>query len=368
MRRRVDAVCAIMAGGSGTRFWPVSRVNRPKQMLPLGSGPKSLLRDAYERAARACGTSRVLVVTARRLVDAVAAQLPELDAGAILGEPTPRSTAPCIAWAAARVVRDLGDVPIAALPSDHRIDGDDQFVAALGRAAELARDGWIVTFGIRPHRPETGYGYVRAGADLGSGASAVGAFIEKPDAARAAELAAEPNVFWNSGMFVFSAERILAEIAARLPETARLARELREAPADREPEIVDRLFPACESISIDYGIMEEANRVAVVKAEFEWSDIGSWDALAESASNTDDPTATTALGPTAAKVEMPAVGSARSLVWTENAARKAVAIVGADDLIVVDTDDALLVCRRGASQDVRAVVDALRKRRRDDLL
>lgn len=358
----LQPVCAIMAGGSGTRFWPLSRRDRPKQLLALGPDDRTLLRAAYERAAAVFAPERILVVTAERLAAAVAAQIPELPAFRILAEPAPRSTAPCLAWAAARTMRDFGDVPVAALPSDHVIVGDDAFAEAMTRAVELAREGWIATFGIPPERPETGYGYIRAGADLGRGAFAAAGFIEKPDAARAARLAAEPGVFWNSGMFVFPAAGMLAQIDARLPATARFARAVERSAAGREPETVAGLFAACESISIDHAVMEKADRVAVVEARFAWSDIGSWDAAAPPAGRSD------ATGGPAGGPVVLAPGASRIFVRSEAGSRRVVAVVGLDDVIVVDTDDALLVCRRGASQDVRTVVEELRRLGMEDLL
>lgn len=362
MQRSNDAVCAIMAGGSGTRFWPLSRFDRPKQMLALGGDRRTLLRTAFERAASLFPLERILVVTAQRLAGAVATEIPELPTSSILGEPVPRSTAPCLAWAAARAMREFGDVPIAAVAADHAIAGDAAYAVAMSRAVDLAREGWIATFGVPPDRPETGYGYVRAAADLGRDAFAVDSFIEKPDAAKAERLVREPNVFWNSGMFVFSAARMLAEVDARLPATAKFADAVRQADPALEPAVVAERFPACESISIDHAVMERAERVAVVVARFEWDDVGSWDAAAKLA----DLSGPSAAGPNV--VEVVTAGAKGTFVRSDAPGRRVVAVVGVDDLMVVDTGDALLVCRRGAAQDVRSIVDQLRKRGLDDLL
>ncbi len=353
----LDAVCAIMAGGAGTRFWPLSRFSRPKQLLALGDDRRSLLQLAFDRARALFPPERLLVVTGGRLADAVAAQLPDLPRAQILAEPSPRSTAPCIAWAAARAVRDFGDVPLAAVPSDQLVDGADAYADAFRRAAELARDGWIVTFGIPPSRPETGFGYVRGGRALGGEAFEVERFIEKPDRTKAERLLAEGGVWWNSGMFVFPARRMLDEIRGRLPQTGRFADALLRAGPAEEARVVEEGFAACEAISIDYAVMEKAERVAVVAARFGWSDVGSWDAVADRAP--------------AAAGEGPLVLAERApnaFVRSEAAGRKVVAVVGLDDVIIVDTADALLVCRRGASQDVRVVVEELKKRGRGDLV
>jgi mannose-1-phosphate guanylyltransferase/mannose-6-phosphate isomerase len=348
----LDAACAIMAGGAGTRFWPLSRFSRPKQLLALGGDERSLLRMAFERARALFPAERILVVTGVRLAEAVAAQLPELARGQILAEPVPRSTAPCIAWAAARALRDFGDVPVAAVPSDQLISGDAAYAAAMERAVELARGGWIATFGIPPTRPETGFGYVQAGAALGADAFAVARFLEKPDRPTAEKLVADPTVSWNSGMFVFPARRMFDELRARLPATSAFAEALASSAAGDEAHIVQERFEGCESISIDYGVMERAERVAVVVARFGWSDVGSWDAVAEQAAvGSGGASATLVLRERAAG----------AFVRSESAGRKVVAVVGLDDVIVVDTDDALLVCRKGSSQDVREIVEKLRK-------
>ena len=353
----LDAVCVIMAGGAGTRFWPLSRFSRPKQLLALGDDPRSLLQLAWDRARALFPPERILVVTGARLADAVAAQLPDLPRAQILPEPSPRSTAPCIAWAAARVFRDFGDVPLAAVPSDQLVEGAEAYASAFRRAVELAREGWIVTFGIPPSRPETGFGYVRGGRALGEGAFEVESFLEKPDRAKAERLLAEGGVYWNSGMFVFPARRMLDEIRQRLPETARFAEALLHAGRDAEARVVEEGFAACESISIDYAVMEQAERVAVVAARFDWSDVGSWDAVADRAS------ADVSGGP------LVLAERARNVfVRSDAAERKVVAVVGLDDVLVVDTPDALLVCRRGMSQDVRAIVEELKKRGRGELV
>ena len=353
----LDAACAIMAGGAGTRFWPLSRFQRPKQLLAFGNDPRSLLRLTFDRARALFPLERIIVVTGERLVEVVAAQLPELPPAQILAEPTPRSTAPCIAWAAARVLRDCGDLPVAAVPSDHLVTGDDAFAAAFARAADLARDGWIATFGVPPTRPDTGFGYVQAGRDLGGDAFEVSRFLEKPDRERAGKLIAQGDVSWNSGMFVFPAGRMLDEIRDRLPETGRFADAVRSAPAADERRIVGERFASCESTSIDYGVMEKASRVAVVLARFGWSDVGSWDVAAELSA-----------GGQGASPEL--VGERADGLWvrSEGSGRKVVAVVGLQDVIVVDTEDALLVCRRGSSQDVRSVVETLVRRGRRDLV
>ena len=354
----LDASCAIMAGGAGTRFWPLSRYDRPKQLLALGGGGRSLLQLAWDRARALFPLERILVVTGERLVEAVGEQLPDLPRSQILAEPVPRSTAPCIAWAAARAHRDFGEGVLAAVPSDQWIEGEAAYGAAFARAASLAREGWIVTFGIPPSRPETGFGYVQAGAALGDDAFAIARFLEKPDRERAERLIAGGGVFWNSGMFVFSTGRMLEELRARLPETGRFADAVVAAGAAGEARAVAERFAGCEAISIDYGVMERAERAAVVAARFGWSDVGSWDAVAERGA------AEAASGGTLV-VCRDAPGT---WVRSEAAGRKVVAVVGVGDAIVVDTDDALLVCRRGSSQEVRAVVEELKARGRGDLL
>src|SRR5512139_1888804 len=216
-----EVYAVIMAGGAGTRFWPLSRRARPKQLLPLGPGSASLLRATVDRIAPLVPPARVLVVTSEELADATARELPEVPRANILAEPVGRNTAPCVGWAAAVVRRRAPEGVLAVLPADHHIGEPERFLAALRTAIAAAEGGDLVTVGIQPTRPETGYGYLELGESMGSGVFRAARFVEKPDLARAQEFLASGRFLWNSGMFFFRADVVLREIASHLPELAR---------------------------------------------------------------------------------------------------------------------------------------------------
>jgi len=348
----------IMAGGAGTRFWPASRAERPKQLLPLAGDPDEVLLAAtVRRLAPLIPAARVAIATGARLLDATARALPEVPRENLLAEPIPRNTAPCIGWATATIARRDPDAVIAVLPSDHFIGDEEAFRATVARAIESARDGRITTIGILPTRPDTGYGYIEVGRALGGGAYAVERFVEKPGRELAEEYVGGGRHVWNAGMFFFRASAMLAAIDAHLPALATGLRALDAAAArGEEAAALADVFPTLPAISIDHGVMEKARDLAVVKGDFGWNDVGSWESAWELAPKDAHGNAL----PSGAI----AVDAHGNLVrdMTAGSARKVIALVGVDDLVVVETDDALLVMPRGRAQDVRAVVDALKAR------
>lgn len=352
-RRRRYAV--IMAGGAGTRFWPWSRGAEPKQLLPLATDA-SMLADTVERVSGQIPASNVFVVTSQRLRRAVGRELPELPADQILCEPVGRNTAPCVAWAADEIGRRCPDAVTAVLPADHVVAPKRAFLADLAIAMAVAdREECLVTFGIRPTRAETGYGYVRAGKPL-SGSSGLGrvrrvaSFHEKPTAARARAFLRRGGFYWNSGMFVWRCDVISREIAEHLPSLARGMGSLESARRRGRlpPRALRAIYPRLPSISIDHGVMERSSRVAVVPASFAWNDIGSWDAVASVWPHDADGNAT--------RDPLVAVDARKNVVATRG---KPVALLGVSGLAVVDAGDAILVCRRDRAQDVREIVAAL---------
>ncbi len=347
----------IMAGGAGTRFWPASRARRPKQLLPLaGRADEALLAATVRRVLPLCPWERVLVVTASHLADATREVLPELPPENLLAEPCARNTAPCIAWAAATIRRRDPDATVMVLPADHHIADEEGFRAALGRAIAAAQTD-IATIGIRPTRPETGYGYIEIGEPIAEGVHRVARFIEKPDRARAERYAVSGEHLWNSGMFFFRARAMLDAVRAHLPDLASgIDRIDRAAEHGDEAAEVARTFPTLPSVSIDHGVMEKAARLAVVPGSFGWSDVGSWQSAWELAAKD---------GESNAAPESAVLVDARgNLVCDLRAAAgsRVIALVGVSDLVVVETDDALLVMPRERAQDVRAVIEALKAR------
>ncbi len=351
----------ILAGGAGTRFWPASRSTRPKQLLPL-VGDDPLIVETARRVLPICPWERVLVASGRHLAEATARALPELPAANLLVEPTPRNTAPCIGWAAAVVARADPDGVVMVLPSDHHIADPEGFRRVVAQAVESAASGTITTIGLRPTRPETGYGYIEIAGELPAGAAASGAvpvsrFVEKPSRERAEEFVASGRYLWNAGMFFFRARDMLDAIRAHLPALAEgLAKLDRAAAEGDESAELDRTFGALPAVSIDHGVMEHVGKLAVVPGEFGWSDIGSWQAAWELAHKDSDE------NHAPAGTVLVASRGNHVVDLRSGSAKRVIALVGVSDLVVVETDDALLIVPRERAQDVKDVVDALKKR------
>lgn len=348
----------ILAGGSGTRFWPASRQARPKQLLPLaGRADEPLIAATVRRLHPLVTPDRVWIATGARIADATAAVLPDVPRGHILVEPAARNTAAAIGWAAATIARADADAIVCVFPADHFIADEPGFRAVLARAIAAAEAGWITTIGIVPTRPETGYGYIEVGALVSNGVNAVARFVEKPDRERAAGFLAGGKHLWNAGMFFFRASAMRAAIAKHLPALAAGLDRLDAAAArGEEAKALAEVFPALPSISIDHGVLENAEKLAVVPGSFGWNDIGSWEVAWELAPKD-------AAGNVAPEGTV-TVDASNNLVrdLTSTTGAKRFALVGVSDLVIVETDDAVLVIPRERAQDVRAVVDALQKR------
>jgi mannose-1-phosphate guanylyltransferase len=350
---------AILAGGSGTRFWPLSRKARPKQMLRLLGGAP-MLRETMLRLAPAVAPERCLVVCGARHAREVAKILPELPPGRVLAEPTPKNTAAAVALAAIRIGHHDPRALVAILPADHHVGNPAGFRAALSAASKPAKEGYLVTLGITPSRPETGYGYIAAGDALamadGHEVRAVSAFVEKPDRARAEAYVADGSHLWNAGIFVFRADVMRGELARHLPGVS----DPLEAAAARldDPAALAEAWSKVDAISIDHGVMERTNRAAVLPVDFGWSDVGSFASLPEVLEA--DESGNVLVG------DAKALDAAGNVVHA--ASGRPVVVLGARDLVVVDAGDAVLVCPKDRCQDIRRVVEALEAEGRDDLL
>jgi mannose-1-phosphate guanylyltransferase/mannose-6-phosphate isomerase len=360
-------VPVILCGGAGSRLWPMSRQLLPKQFLPLVTG-RSLLQDTALRARAACGDGAAgglpLVVCNEAHRFLVKDQLAEIGASArILLEPAGRSTAAAVAVAALVACQppDADDPVLLILASDHAIRGTDAFNNAVRRAAETAAAGQLVTFGIAATRPDSGFGYIERGDPLpgNAGAFRVARFVEKPSQEKAGAMIATGRAYWNSGMFAFGARRILEELGRLRPDILAAARAaVAQATDDLGFLRLGReAFLACPAEAIDRAVMERTSDAAVIPADFEWSDVGSWDALWELAQKD-------AAG-NAARGDVQLQDTKDSLVFGE---RRLVATLGVEGLIIVDTDDALLVADRSRSQDVREVVEDLKRGNRSEHL
>ena len=352
----------ILAGGGGTRLWPASRQDRPKQLLPLGKRPgEALITATVRRMHPLVATERTWVVTAARHAAEVASAT-GLDAARVIGEPCPRNTAAALGLAAVNVAHTDPDAVIAALPSDHAVADEDEFRVVCERALELAEtQDCIVTVGIRPTRPDTGFGYLQVKSGL-SDVLEVARFIEKPDAARADELARSGETLWNAGMFFFRASRLLADIETHLPDLAaglgRIAEALGAEEQDAYAHAVEAVYPALSRVSIDTGVMEKTQGIVALPGDFGWSDVGTWAALAEL--RPPDLAGNILQGTTYVHD-----ASGNILVSDDDTA---IAALGVTDLVVIKSGNAILVAPRSRVQDVRDLVDHIRAHEGTDYL
>lgn len=343
----------ILAGGSGTRFWPLSRKRRPKQLLAL-EGERSLLRDTVDRLRPLVEPANVWVCTTRVLAEDVRRELPDVPDGQILLEPEGRNTAPAIGWSVRSMPEEARRDVVVVLPSDHRVGDPAAFRDTIACAARaVKREDRVMTLGVTPRWPETGYGYLELeeGSDE-DGVRRVRRFVEKPDLATAERYVASGNHLWNAGIFLFRGTALL-EILGRLqPELARGLEEIAAA-----PNRVGELYPKLPSDSIDYAVMEKLDSIATLPLDCGWSDLGSWAALDEVLPRDDQ--GNTGKGDTLA------LDSEGNLLVSDQGT---IAVLGVRDLVVVRTGDSVLVLPKARSQEVKRLVDELKSRGREDLL
>ncbi|HHY03643.1 MAG TPA: mannose-1-phosphate guanylyltransferase [Thermoanaerobacterales bacterium] len=357
----------IMAGGGGTRFWPLSRLSAPKQFLNI-TGEDSMINNTIKRISGVFPTEQVLIVTNKAqeeiLNKVVLEDIPDIPRENVLIEPMRRNTAACIAYAALLIKKRCGDALMGVFPSDHFIKDTDYFQRILSVACNLAeKHDKIVTIGIKPTYPSTGYGYIKFDREATieleeKTAFEVLDFVEKPDVPKAKAYIENGNYLWNSGMFVWKTSVILSNFERFLPRLYHRIIEIEPyLDGPDEEKILEEVYPKLQSISIDYGIMERAENVAVIPGDFGWSDVGSWDALG-SIFPPDE-------SGNIAKGDYVSIDTRNSIIY---ASERLVAAVGLEDMIVVETEDAILVCPKQKAQDVKRVVETLRKMGREELL
>lgn len=355
-----DLYALILAGGSGTRLWPLSQPHSPKQLLALTDPERSMLRLTVDRLAPLVPPERVIVLTAADHVDQVRSQLPEVPAGQVLGEPAPLGTAAALGLGVAWLRARDPEATMVVLSADHQIAPAEALQADLGRAAALARAGWLVTIGIPPTSPETGFGYIELGETVGAAEGGdgrcrrVSRFVEKPNRAQAEAFLAGERHLWNAGIFAWTVPVIGAAFAAHLPRLAARLDALTTAATEGDAAFAAALPAVWQTIedrtTIDYGIMERAERVACVPAGFEWLDIGSWAAVKDTLPTDEEGNAV--LG------RYLGLDSTGNLIFAPGG--RLVASIGLEGMIVVDTPEALLICPVDRAQEVKRLVDALR--------
>ena len=350
----------IMAGGSGTRFWPLSREKMPKQLLKIGA-EDTLIQETVKRILPIIKREDIFVVTNHGLSDAINTQLSAKFGDTwninFILEPEAKNTAPALGLAALHLNRIDPDGIMAVFSADHLIRKTDEFLGLLRMSGDAAADNYLVTLGIKPDRPETGYGYIKAGvpcspADDHSGVCKVEAFVEKPNIDTAREYVRQGNYYWNSGIFIWKIRALLQEIEKHAPALYKGLMEIQKnIGTDKETEVITQVFKRLESISIDYAVMEKTDRAAVIPADIGWSDVGSWTAL-------DDVSDHDASGNVIAGNVID-IDSHDSIIYAE---KRLVATIGLKNVVIVDTPDATLVCSKDRAQDVKKVVEVLKKR------
>lgn len=349
----------IMAGGGGTRFWPLSRREEPKQLLNL-SGKDLMINETIDRIAGVADKKDIFIVTNE-------AQMPKMEKAVegrvardhILAEPAARNTAACIGYAAMEILKKYGDGIMCVFPSDHFVKNQEEFTRILGLAVEAAeREDKLITLGITPTFPSTGYGYIRFDRSAPGVAKQVLEFKEKPDEETAKRYLASGEYSWNSGMFVWKASTILEKFKELLPEIYACLEKIGDAMnTAEEARVIAEIYPTIPSISIDYGILEKSSDVLVISAEFGWNDVGSWDNL----------------GVLYEEDENGNVLAGNQInIDTKNcisySGKRLIATVGVENLIIVETEDAVLVCDKSRAQDVKRIVDQLKAEGREEYL
>ena len=349
----------IMAGGWGTRLWPQSRRHKPKHLLRL-VGDKTMLEITVERISGVIDPKNILVVTLAEQAHAVRELLPLIPPGNIIAEPVGRNTAPCIGLAAIVVRERWPDATMAVMPADHVVADRDRFEQVIRLAARQleARPESLIAVGVTPKRPSTGFGYIekaRRCDDLemeGLGLFEVSKFVEKPPLADARRMLADGGFLWNAGIYFWRAETVLREIALHLPELGSALESLRPGLGkDDFDRRLAEIYAEMKPISIDFGVMQNARSVLVIEADISWNDVGSWASLASIWQS--DETGC------ASNCEFISIGSNRCIAFSD---KRLVAMVGVEDVVVVDSDDAVLICKRDRAEEVRTVVEELRRR------
>ena len=348
----------IMAGGGGTRFWPLSRHEVPKQLLNL-SGKERMINETIDRVATLATKDDIFVVTNVDQVPGMKdATMGRLNEAHILSEPSARNTAACIGYAAFEIIKKYGDGIMCIFPSDHFIKDEIAFTRILKEAIKVAENNHLVTLGITPTFPSTGYGYIKFDKSENTLDKKVVEFKEKPDESTAKEYVSSGEYAWNSGMFVWKASVIIDEFKKLLPDVYECLEKIGNALGmDNEKDVINDVYPTIPSISIDYGIMEKSDKVRVISAEMGWNDVGSWDNLG--VLYNEDESGNVTAG------DFVGIDTKNCITYSQ---KRLISTIGVEDLIIVETEDAIMVCDKNKAQDVKKMVDALKEQGRVELL
>jgi len=359
-QRNSSLYAVIMAGGSGTRFWPRSRKNKPKQLLNI-TGDEILIKKTIELISPIVPASRIKIVTTSLQADSLENTVSQIPKENIIIEPFGKNTAPAIGIAALFIQRDTKDAVMVVLPADHYIEDTKTFQQTImAGAAQASQGDFIVTIGIPPRGPETGYGYIEAGEvrDKKNGIYAVTSFHEKPDIHTAERFIKRGIFFWNSGIFIARTSSMLKEIEEYLPHNYQGLMKMKASlGTENEQEVINNVYKEMEAISIDYGVIEKSKHVLMIKGNFGWNDVGSWPSAAQYWPK--DSKNNAFIG------ELIGLDSSECIVYSPE---KPVALLGVKDLVVVEDEDALLVCKKERSQDVKKIVEMLKSKGRDEIL
>jgi len=348
--------CVIMAGGIGSRFWPMSKTDRPKQFIDVLGVGKSLIQITFDRLRKIAPAENIFVVTNERYTNLVKEHLPDLGDDQILNEPLRRNTAPCVAYAAYKIREINPNANMVVAPSDHLVLDEEEFTRVILKALDVtSQSGSLVTLGIQPNRPDTGYGYIQESAEalnIDKEFKKVKTFTEKPELEMAKFFLSSGDFYWNSGIFVWTASTIIQSFEQHLPDMAELFENGRDKySTDQEVSYLEEIYEVCTNISIDYGIMEKSDNVYVLPCEFGWSDLGTWGSLYDRLEKDEFQNAVAGK-----KVRL--YDSTNCVVNAP--ADKLIVLQGLNDYIVVESDNALLVCQKENEQKIKQFVKDLK--------
>ena len=354
MKINKNNYCVIMAGGIGSRFWPMSREATPKQFIDILGTGETLIQKTFQRFKNICPRENILIVTNKIYKDQILEQLPEIHANQILCEPTRRNTAPCIAYANYRIQAENPDANIIVAPSDHIVLNEKEFENTILIALEAAKqNNWLLTLGIKPNRPDTGYGYIQFNGEIiqkkDESLRRVKTFTEKPNLELAKSFLQSGDFLWNSGIFIWSLKSIMTAFKQYLPEVDNVFNEgVSKYNTEEEDNFIKQAYSVCKSISIDYGIMEKANNVYVLISDFGWSDLGTWGSLYDFREKNEK--MNTIVGNNVITYDT------KNCIVNMPSGKLAV-IQGLDDYIVVENDNILLICKKSEEQQIRQIVN-----------